>query len=66
MKSVREIIDSLGSEGFCNYCTYSSGCSGGVHGSPNGPTYPPCFDGLGDGDFDLEAYLEDSEEEDET
>lgn len=65
MKSVREIIDSLDSEELCNYCSYSSDCSGVVHDSPNGPIFPPCFDGLDEGDFDLEAYLADSEEEDE-
>ncbi len=66
MKSVREIIDSLDGEELCKYCSYSPDCSGGVHGSPNGPIFPPCSDGLDEGDFDLEAYLADSEEEDET
>lgn len=65
MKSVREIIDSLDGEELCNYCSYSPDCSGGVKGSPNGPIFPPCCDGLDEDDFDLEAYLADSEEEDE-
>lgn len=66
MKSVREIIDSLECDELCKYCTYSSDCNGGVKGSPNGPIFPPCSDGLGEDDFDLESYLSDLEDEDET
>lgn len=40
---------------WCNYCKYSYECSGGVSGSPNGPTYPPCADG------DLDMFLDEDE-----
>lgn len=66
MKSAREIIDSLDGEDLCKYCSYSSDCDGGVIGGPNGPIYPPCADGLDEDDFDLEAYLADMEDADET
>lgn len=66
MKSVREIIDNLDGEELCKYCEYSSDCSGGVKGGPNGPIYPPCADGLDEDDFDLEAYFSDLEDADET
>lgn len=30
----------------CDACKFQhEGCSGGVHGGPNGPIYPPCTDG---------------------
>lgn len=66
MSDVREIIASLDSEELCKYCSYNADCDGGVHGGPNGPIYPPCADGLRESDFDLDAYLEDVEGENET
>ena len=65
MKSVLEIIDSLGCDELCKYCAYSSDCNGGVKGGPNGPIFPPCSNGLDEDDFDLESYLADLEDEDE-
>lgn len=63
MKSVREIIDSLDGDELCKYCRYGKeGCEGGVKGSPNGPIYPPCCEGLDEDDFDLESYLQDVED----
>lgn len=61
MKSAREIIDSIDTEELCKYCSYASECTGGVTGGPNGPIYPPCYDGLDEDDFDLDSYLEDKE-----
>lgn len=66
MKSTQEIIDSLDPDELCKYCKYSHECTGGIHGGPNGPIYPPCADGLDESDFDLESYLKDLEDEDET
>lgn len=63
--NVKEIMDSLNTEELCKYCGYRSDCSGGVHGGPDGPIYPPCSDGLDEDDFDLDAYLADMEGEDE-
>lgn len=34
----------------------------GVKGSPSGPIYPPCCEGLDEEDFDLESYLKDVED----
>ena len=66
MSNIKEIIESLDDEELCRYCVYSSNCPRGVAGSPNGPIYPPCADGLSEGDFDMERYLQDMEESDET
>lgn len=66
MKSVREIIDSIDCDELCKYCAYSSDCNGSVKCGPNGPIFPPCSDGLDEDDFDLESYLADLEDEDET
>lgn len=66
MKSVREIIDGLDGDELCKYCSYSPDCDGGVRGGPSGPIYPPCADGLDARDFDLDAYLADVEDKDET
>ena len=66
MKSVQEIIANLDGEELCKYCAHNSDCPGGVHCSPNGPMYPPCADGLNEEDFDLDAFMEDLEEENET
>ena len=38
---LQKIIDC---ERLCDVCSYRSDCSRGVHGSPNGPIYPPCCD----------------------
>ena len=63
MKSIREIIDEIDPDELCNYCSYNTDCTGGVHGSPNGPIYPPCADRLDEDAFDLDAYMEDLEGE---
>lgn len=60
---VNKIIEKLDYDELCKYCNHRIYCSGGVHGGPNGPIYPPCSDGFGEDDFDLETYLEDSGEE---
>lgn len=65
MRDVREIIESLDGDELCKYCQNRSECPGGVTGGPNGPIYPPCSNGLYEGDFDLEGYLADMEDEDE-
>lgn len=62
-KEINEIINSLEGEELCVYCVHNSYCSHGVTGTPNGPSYPPCADGLTIEDFDLESYLEDREGE---
>lgn len=63
MPNVREIIDSLDRDELCKYCKFQSeGCDGGVKGSPSGPIYPPCCEGLDEEDFDLELYLKDVED----
>ena len=66
MKDMREIIKSLDGEEVCKYCGYSPNCPGGVSGGPNGPIYPPCADRLIEDAFDLDAYLADMEDADET
>lgn len=66
MTDIQRIMGNLDLEGLCKYCKYSSECSGGVRGGPDDPIYPPCADGLDEDDFDLESYLEDAEDEDET
>lgn len=65
MRDVREIIESLDGDELCKYCKYNDECEGDVRGGSDGPIYPPCFDGLDEDDFDLEAYLADMEDEDE-
>lgn len=66
MKNISEIIESLDGDELCEYCRYSGDCSGGVHGGPNGPIYPPCADRLDEADFDLDTYLEDLENDEVT
>lgn len=67
MKSVREIIDSLDGDELCRYCQHSPQCDRGVRPSGNGePIFPPCADGLDERDFDLDAYLADLEDGNET
>lgn len=63
---VKEIIANLDGDELCKYCSFSyEGCTGGVHGGPNGPILPPCSDGLDEDYFDLESYLEDLKEDGE-
>lgn len=50
----------------CEYCRYSlDGCTGGVHGGPNGPIYPACVDADPEDYLDVEAILEAIEEEED-
>ena len=65
MKSVREIIESLNGDELCKYCQHAPYCDRGIRPSGNGePIFPPCADGLDEGDFDLDAYLAYLEDED--
>ncbi len=67
MSNIKEIIDSLDGEELCRYCVYSTDCSKGVTGGPNGPIYPPCASGgLTEDDFDMDLYLQDMEKLNET
>lgn len=66
--NVEEIMDSLSEEELCKYCRYGIDydCDGGIRSDSAGnPIYPPCADGLDEDYFDLDAYLVDTEEEDE-
>lgn len=38
-KKVEVIMDH---ERVCDCCIHNGDCSGGIHGGPNGPIYPPC------------------------
>ena len=67
MKSVREIIDSLDENELCEYCQHSPYCDREVRPSGNGePIFPPCVDGLDERDFDMDAYMADTEGENDT
>ena len=38
-------LNSLDGDNLCSICQYSTmGCTGGIHGGPNVPIYPPCAD----------------------
>lgn len=60
-KSYDGWLQTLGGDEACSVCRYQSyGCTGGVHGGPNGPIFPPCADTsiaeLSDEDTLLNAY----------
>lgn len=65
MPEIEEVLENIDQETMCAFCRYSSnGCEPGVKGGPNGPVYPKCSDGLDEGDFDYEAYMEYVKDED--
>lgn len=66
MIDTQKIMDGLDPDEICQYCIHRRECSGDIHGGPNGPIYPPCADGFDEYDIDLEKYLRDLGDEDET
>ncbi len=66
MINIKKIIDGLDAEDLCRYCVHHDYCEGSVKCYGGEPIYPPCADGLSENDFDMECYLQDMEESDET
>lgn len=66
MRDIREIIDSLDSEELCRYCVHHEYCDDEVKCYGGEPIFPPCADGLSEDNFDMDLYLQDMEEANET
>lgn len=50
-------------EDYCNYCHWESNCCKRMSGSPNGPIETPCISRDVNDFLDMDALLEDMEEE---
>lgn len=65
-KNILGIVNILNGKKLCKYCYFNDECEGEIKSVPGGsPDYPACFYGLEENDFDLDAYLDDKDEEEQ-
>lgn len=64
-KRVEKWINEHDGDEYCNYCKHQFICSKRITLGPDGPIYPPCYDGEAECFIDEEALIEAIENGDE-